>query len=281
MSFLSEAEVDPMNHQLFANREEAGWRLVERLRDEPLERPLVLAIPRGGVEVGAAIARGLGAELDVVLSRKLRAPHQPELAIGAVTETGEVHLNHFATAMTDVGDAFIERERQRQVAEIGRRRGRYRAVRPLAEIAGRSVILTDDGIATGATMIAALHTVRTAGAREVIVAVPVGAPDRIDALRPLCDRVVCLQEPAWFWAIGQFYRDFEQVPDDRVIELLRDYGRPEAKWERTTAVTGGRSGAPASLTGVGSSVGVPGISTRPGQGRQSSSIARPMPSPMR
>ena len=226
-----------MNHNTitFADREEAGWMLVERLRGETLEKPLVLAIPRGGVEIGAVLARGLGAELDVVLSRKLRAPHQPELALGAVSESGEVYLNHFASAMTDAGDAYVEAERQRQLAEIERRRALIRAVRPQAPIAGRTVIVTDDGIATGATMIAALHTVRAAGAREIIVAVPVGAPDRIDAIRPLCDRVVCLQEPEAFWAIGQFYRDFEQVDDERVLELLRDYGRPETKWERAAA----------------------------------------------
>jgi predicted phosphoribosyltransferase len=216
----------------FADREEAGWMLVERLRGEALEKPLVLAIPRGGVEVGAVLARGLGAELDVVLSRKLRAPHQPELALGAVSETGEVYLNHFASAMTDAGDAYVEAERKRQMAEIERRRGLVRAVRPQAPIAGRTVIVTDDGIATGATMIAALHTVRAAGARTIIVAVPVAAPDRIDAIRPLCDRIVCLQEPEAFWAIGQFYRDFEQVADERVLDLLRDFGRPETKWER-------------------------------------------------
>jgi putative phosphoribosyl transferase len=224
-----------MNNRTFADREEAGWMLVERLRGESLEKPLVLAIPRGGVEIGAVLARGLGAELDVVLSRKLRAPHQPELALGAVSESGEVYLNHFASAMTDAGDAYVEAERQRQLAEIERRRTLVRAVRPQAPIAGRTVILTDDGIATGATMIAALHTVRAAGARKIIVAVPVGAPDRIDALRPLCDRIVCLQEPEAFWAIGQFYRDFAQVEDDRVLELLRDYGRPETKWERAAA----------------------------------------------
>jgi predicted phosphoribosyltransferase len=225
-----------MNDRIFVDREEAGWKLVERLRNERLEKPLVLAIPRGGLEVGAVLARGLGAELDVVLARKLRAPHQPELALGAVSETGEVYLNHFASAMTDVGDAFIARERERQLSEIARRRAIYRAVRPRATIAGRTVIVTDDGIATGATMIAALHVVRAAGAREVIVAVPVGAPDRIDALRPLCDRIVCLQEPAWFWAIGQFYRDFAQVSDERAVELLRDYGLPATKWERRAAV---------------------------------------------
>ncbi len=224
-----------MNHQAFNDREEAGWMLVERLRGETMEKPLVLAIPRGGVEVGAILARGLGAELDVVLSRKLRAPHQPELALGAVSENGEVYLNHFAKAMTDVGDAYIEAERGRQMAEIKRRRGLVRAVRPQADIAGRTVILTDDGIATGATMIAALHTVREAGAKEIVVAVPVGAPERIDAIRPLCDRVVCLLEPDAFWAIGQFYRNFEQVEDARVIELLRDFGFPATKWERSPA----------------------------------------------
>ena len=224
-----------IDHGIFTDREEAGWMLVERLRGTPLERPLVLAIPRGGIEVGAALARGLGAELDVVLSRKLRAPNQPELALGAVSEHGEVYLNHFASAMTDVGDAYIEAERRRQLAQIDRRRGLYRAVRPPAAIAGRTVILTDDGIATGATMIASLRTVRAAAAKQIIVAVPVAAPDRIDAIRSLCDRIECLLEPDTFWAIGQFYRHFEQVEDERVVELLRSHGTPAAQWE--TAVS--------------------------------------------
>ena len=137
-----------MNHTAVADRSEAGWMLVERLRGETFHDPLVLASPRGGVEVGVALARGLGAELDVVLSRKLRAPHQPELALGAVSEDGAVYLNHFAAAMTDVGDAWIEAERKRQMVEITRRREMFRGVRPQATIAGRTVILTDDGIAT-------------------------------------------------------------------------------------------------------------------------------------
>jgi putative phosphoribosyl transferase len=208
----------------FNDRDEAGTLLVERLRGSDTEKPLVLAIPRGGIEVGAAIARGLGCDLDVVLSRKLRAPHQPELAIGAVSESGAVYLNRFATAMTDAGQAYVEAERKKQLEEIDRRRKMFRAVRPQADVRGRTVILTDDGIATGATMIAALKTVRAAGAKQVIVAVPVGSPDRIDALRPLCDRVECLLEPAEFWAVGQFYRHFEQVSDERVVELLRECG---------------------------------------------------------
>jgi predicted phosphoribosyltransferase len=220
---------------MFNDRDEAGWMLVERLRGEAVEKPIVLAIPRGGIEVGAALARGLGCELDVVLSRKLRAPHQPELALGAVSETGEVHLNHFAAAMTDAGDAYIETERKRQMAEIERRRAMFRAVRPQADVRGRTVIVTDDGIATGATMIAALKTVRAAGAREIVVAVPVGAPDRIDAIRPLADRIECLIEPADFWAVGQFYRHFDQVSDDRVVQLLREFGEPATKWRPAAA----------------------------------------------
>ena len=225
-----------MTLPVFADRAEAGWMLVERLRDLPLHDPLVLAIPRGGVETGAVLARGLGAELDVVLSRKLRAPHQPELALGAVSEDGTVYLSHFASAVGDVGDAVIEAERQRQMAEIARRRDLLRPVRPRAPIAGRSVILTDDGVATGSTMIAALHTVRSASPREILVAVPVAAPDRLEALRPLCDRVVCLLAPEEFWAVGQFYRDFAQVTDARVLELLRDYGLPATKWAQPLTV---------------------------------------------
>jgi predicted phosphoribosyltransferase len=220
---------------MFNDRDEAGWMLVERLRGTDTEKPIVLAIPRGGVEVGAAIARGLGCELDVVLSRKLRAPHQPELALGAVSESGEIYLNHFAAAMTDAGDAYIEAERKRQMGEIERRRAMFRAVRPQADLRGRTVIVVDDGIATGATMIAALKTAQGAGAKELIVAVPVGAPDRIDALRPLCDRVECLYEPTDFWAVGQFYRSFEQVSDERVVDLLRDFGSPATKWEKAAA----------------------------------------------
>jgi len=223
-----------MDHRIFTDREEAGWLLVERLREEglgggPSEPPLVLAIPRGGVEVGAVLARGLGAELDVVLSRKLRAPHQPELALGAVSEDGTVYLNEFATALTEAGDAVIEAERRRQLTEIARRRGMYRAVRPQAPVAGRTVILVDDGIATGATMIAALRTVRAGGAARIVVAVPVGSPERLEAIRPLCDRLVCLEAPESFWAIGQFYRDFSQVEDDRVVRLLRDHGVRESQ----------------------------------------------------
>jgi len=227
----------------FHDREHAGWLLVERLRDEGAAaaaptRPLVLAIPRGGVEVGAALARGLAADLDVVLARKLRAPDQPELALGAVSEDGVVHLNHFAAALTDVGDAWIEAERKRQLGEIERRRAMYRAVRPQAPIGGRTVILTDDGLATGATMTAALRTVRAARPARLVVALPVGSPDRLAAVEAACDRLVCLLRPAEFVAVGQFYRSFDQVTDERVVALLGDYGSAATTWKAQAAAVG-------------------------------------------
>ena len=215
-----------MKFALFHDREDAGRQLAERLKGVPLNSPLVLAIPRGGIEVAAPMARELGAELDIVLSRKLRAPEQPELALGAVSETGELYLNRHAQEATAGSSAYLEQERRHQMAEIDRRKKMFRVVRPQAPVAGRSVIVTDDGIATGSTMIAALRTVRAGGARDVTVAVPVAAADRLVGIRELCDRVVCLHEPEEFWAIGQFYDNFDAVPDERVVELLRQFAGP-------------------------------------------------------
>lgn len=229
-----------MLHRVYRNRTEAGRLLGQRLQAEGYadsvasRPPLVLAIPRGGIEVAVPIAEALGGELDVVLARKLRAPFQPELAIGAVSEDGTVALNPEAAALPGIDDGYVREERSRQLAEIARRRAMYRKVRPAAAVAGRTVILTDDGIATGATMIAAIRTARAAGAREVVVAVPVAAPERLAVIEPLCDRLLCLQSPADFTAVGQFYREFPQVEDARVAKLLA--GRcPRSE-------TGGRDG---------------------------------------
>ncbi len=210
---------------LFENRGDAGRRLAERLRAIPFKDPLVLGIPRGGVEVGAPLARALGAELEVVLSRKLRAPDQPELAIGAVSESGVVYLNSHGHALGEAGAAYVEHERRKQIAEIEHRRARFRTTRTRAPVANRSVIVTDDGIATGSTMIAALHTLRAEGAAEITVAVPVAPRDRLAQIAELSDRVACLHVPDVFQAIGPFYRDFDQVPDDRVADLLEQSGR--------------------------------------------------------
>lgn len=208
---------------MFRNRADAARDLAEQLKGRALHDPLVLAIPRGGVVTGAVLARALGADLDVVLSRKLRAPGQPELAIGAVSEDGQAYLNHHAQDFQDLLKDYLPEERRHQVAEIARRKKLVRAVRPQAPVAGRSVIVTDDGIATGSTMIAALQTVRTQHPREVIVAVPVASPDRLTEVCRWCDEAVCLLAPEEFWAIGQFYEDFTQVEDDEVVSLLREF----------------------------------------------------------
>lgn len=206
---------------MFRNREDAALQLATRLKHRDFHDPLVLAIPRGGVATGAVLARELGADLDVVLSRKLRAPGQPELAVGAVSEDGRVYLNHHAEAYLDVMKDYLDQERRCQLGEIARRKKLFRAVRPQAPIAGRTVIVTDDGIATGSTMISALQAVKTQNPREVIVAVPVASPDRLEDVRRWCDEVVCLLSPEQFWAIGQFYEDFRQVEDGEVVEFLR------------------------------------------------------------
>jgi predicted phosphoribosyltransferase len=205
---------------MFRNREDAARKLAQKLKGRELLDPLVLAVPRGGVVTGAVLARELGADLDVVLSRKLRAPSQPELAIGAVSEDGQVYLNHHARAYLETIADYLEEERCYQLGEIARRKKLFRGVRPQAPIAGRSVIVTDDGLATGSTMIAALKALKNLNPHEVIVAVPVASPDRLEEVRRWCDDVVCLLAPEEFWAIGQFYRDFSQVKDEDVIELL-------------------------------------------------------------
>jgi predicted phosphoribosyltransferase len=206
---------------MFRNREDAALQLAQRLKGRELHDPLVLAIPRGGVVTGAVPAQEIGAELDVVLSRKLRAPGQPELALGAVSEDGRVYLNQYGREIYDQADAYLAGERRHQLTEIARRKQLFRAVRPQAQIAGRTVIVTDDGIATGSTMIAALQVVKAQRVHEVFVAVPVASPDRLEEVRRWCDEVICLLSPEDFWAIGQFYADFRQVEDEQAIEWLR------------------------------------------------------------
>lgn len=208
---------------MFRDRRDAAAQMAGRLEELPLRDPLVLGIPRGGVVIGALLAEALGAELDVVLSRKLRAPHQPELALGAVSEDGEVYLDEQVRLLAGATEPYLQQEREHQIEEIKRRRRLVRAVRAEAPVENRSVIVTDDGIATGSTMIAALQTVTPRRPHETIVAVPVGPHDRIETLRARCDRIICLLTPAFFWAIGQFYEQFEQVDDQRVIELLHEH----------------------------------------------------------
>jgi putative phosphoribosyl transferase len=212
---------------MFRNRDDAALQLAKRLKAHELRDPVVLGIPRGGVVIAAVLARELGAELDVVLSRKLRAPYQPELAIGAIGEDGEVYLNAFAREVSGVSEAYIREERDRQTAEIARRSKLLRSAKPPARVAERSVIITDDGIATGSTMLAALRALGAQKPHELIVAVPVAPADTLGRFRPQCSRIECVLAPKDFGAISQFYADFQQVEDEEVVRLLRESRSPQ------------------------------------------------------
>jgi predicted phosphoribosyltransferase len=207
---------------MFRDREDAAHLLVQRLKGYVFHDPVVLAIPRGGVVTGAVLARELGAELDVVLSRKLRAPFQPELAVGAIAEDGQVYLEPRAREALELADEYLAKEQRNQLKEIERRQKLFRNVRPPASVKGRSAIITDDGIATGSTMIAALQTIRAQQPHELIVAVPVAPFGRLAEIRRHCDEVVCVLTPDDFFAIGQFYEDFAHIEDSEVVSLLRE-----------------------------------------------------------
>lgn len=206
---------------MFRDRRDAAEQLAREFKGISLTSPLVLGIPRGGAVTASVLAHELGAEFDVVLARKLRAPYQTELAVGAVSEDGRMYTTEFAYDVRGVTAAYLDEECRLQLQEIARRRARYRALRPAAPIAGRTVVVTDDGIATGATMMAAARVLRSAAPRELIVAVPVIGADTAAMIRPLCDRLVAVLTPAFAGAVGNYYWDFAQVEDAEVDSLLR------------------------------------------------------------
>ena len=208
---------------MFRDRKEAGRLLAEALSflKAKKEDVLVLAIPRGGVVVAKEVADALGAPLDIVITRKVGAPGNPELAIGAVTQEGEVITDPELVGMLGVSDDYVNEQAARQVDEIGRRMREYRGDRPYPSLAGKTVVVVDDGIATGSTTRAAIQSVKKRKAAVVILAVPVGPPDTVAKLSKIADRVVCLSTPEPFYAIGEFYNEFEQVGDDTVREILR------------------------------------------------------------
>lgn len=204
---------------LFDDRNDAGRRLARALAHYRGQRPLVLAIPRGAVPMGKLLAELLGGELDVVMVRKIGAPHQPEFALAAIDEAGQIYRN------PQLGDAgqyrhYIDAEGGKQLDTIRHRRASYTPGRAPIDPAGRVVIVVDDGLATGSTMIAALHALREKRPARLVCAVPVAPPDTLERVRPLVDELVCLEAPYDFQAVGQFYRHFDQVEDDEVIAAL-------------------------------------------------------------
>jgi predicted phosphoribosyltransferase len=204
----------------FDSRLDAGKQLARALAAYRGRNPLVLAIPRGAVAMGAELAAALQGELDVVLVRKLRAPGAPELAVGAVDESGWTYVaDHAAMAGADAG--HLAREKAAQLETLRRRRAQYTPARAPVDPRGRIAIVVDDGIATGSSMIAALHAVRAKHPARLVCAVPVAPPETLERIRPYADEVVCLEAPEDFMAVGQFYRDFQQVEDEEVVELLR------------------------------------------------------------
>ena len=206
----------------FENRSAAGRSLAAALAGYKASRPVVLALPRGGVPVAAEVAAALGAPLDLILVRKIGVPAQPELAMGAVTDGAApiVVRNAEIIQHSGVTETEFHAVRVAELAEIARRRRRYFGARARQAVAGRTVIVIDDGIATGATMRTALRAIRARAPKELVLAVPVAAKDTLDELRDEADNIVCLESPVWLEAVGFFYADFRQVTDAEVITTL-------------------------------------------------------------
>ena len=206
----------------YADRGDAGRRLADELLHLKDQQPVVLALPRGGVAIGFEIAQTLDAPLDIVLVRKIGVPWQPELALGAVTDGAfpETFIDRGLATSLDIPESYIREETARQLEEIERRRKSYCEGRPALDVAGRTAIVVDDGIATGATMRVALQAVRRRDPARLVLAVPVAPPDTLAALRQDADEAICLQTPIGLGAIGFYYRDFHQMSDAEVIALL-------------------------------------------------------------
>jgi putative phosphoribosyl transferase len=212
-----------LSRSLFRDRKDAGLQLAERLQRFKTQQPVVLALPRGGVPIGVEVAKALEAPLDLVLVRKIGVPFQPELAYAAVVDGGhpETVINEEVAKVLHLPKEFLDQESAKHLEEIKRRRQLYLGKRPRAEITDNTVLIVDDGIATGTTVRAALKAVRRAQPKTLVLAVPVAPADTIEALGAVADEVVCLATPWDFGAISIYYADFHQVSDSEVVELLK------------------------------------------------------------
>jgi putative phosphoribosyl transferase len=212
----------------FQDREEAGKMLALKLTEYSNKDTIVLAIPRGGVVIGYQVANELKAPLDIIVPRKIGAPYNSELAIGAVAEDGSLSLDESAVMYMNISKSYIEEESRRQITEIRRRLKLYRGETPYPMLQDHIIIIVDDGIATGSTVKAAIASIRKKKPKSVVVAVPVAPRSTVKELEKEADRVICLSTPEFFYAIGQFYVDFSQTTDEEVIRLLKK-SREETK----------------------------------------------------
>ena len=206
---------------VFADRDDAGRQLAKALAGYRRNHPLVLAIPRGALPLGRIVADRIAGDLDVVLVRKLGAPHNPELAVGSVGESGHIIVADYAE-QTGASSLYLADEARRQLEIIRARRAAYNRVHMPLAVAGRTVIVVDDGMATGSTMAAALREIRAQQPGRLVCAVPVASPAAIERIDKLCDEVVCLDVVSNFGGVGQFYRDFSQVDDNLVLKILEE-----------------------------------------------------------
>ena len=205
---------------IFKDRNEAGKLLAEKLKGYKKEKPIILAIPRGGVVIGSEIAKELNAELNVIILKKIGAPYNPELAIGSICQDGSVFLNEEYIKELNVKEEYIKEEKKKLMEEINERKRRY--WQGELKLKGKIVILVDDGIATGATALIAIRFIKKQGAKKVILAVPISSINAIDVLGKEAE-VVCLYKPELLMAIGQFYQNFEQVEDEEVMNILKEH----------------------------------------------------------